>query len=68
MPILFRAIDVTKVAQAKHLSEKYRAIIGSSYPNNFISLDELLEEKTKEKILETYHYFTLASESKISVV
>ena len=50
------------------MSDKYGSTIGGIYPNNFISLDELLEEKTKEKILETYHYFTLASESKISVV
>ena len=44
------------------MSEKYRAIINGSYPNNFISLDGIPEEETKNKILVKNNDFTLASE------
>ena len=38
------AIDVTKVAQAKPISQKYKGIVGGSYPNHFISFDELSDD------------------------
>ena len=38
------AIDVTKVAQAKPISQKYKSIVGGSYPNHFISFDKLYDD------------------------
>eukprot|EP00978_Attheya_sp_CCMP212_P021140 scaffold61385_cov31-Attheya_sp.AAC.1 len=43
------AIDGTRVAQAKQISQKYKAIIGGSHPNHFITLDSLSDEEVKEK-------------------
>ena len=38
------AIDVTKVSQAKPISQKYKSIVGGSYPNHFISFDKLYDD------------------------
>ena len=38
------AIDVTKVSQVKPISHKYKSIVGGSYPNHFISFDELYDD------------------------
>eukprot|EP00978_Attheya_sp_CCMP212_P020410 scaffold58340_cov41-Attheya_sp.AAC.1 len=42
------AIDGTKVAQTKQISQKYKAIIGGSHPNHFITLDSLSDELAAE--------------------
>jgi len=62
------AIDGTKVAPAKQISQKYKAIIGGSHPNRFITLDGLSDEEVKEKVLNTSDSFQLAAEVKIVVM
>ena len=62
------AIDGTKVAPAKQISQKYKAIIGGSHPNHFITLDGLSDKEVKKKVLSTSDSFQLAAEVKIVVI
>eukprot|EP00978_Attheya_sp_CCMP212_P019229 scaffold53623_cov55-Attheya_sp.AAC.3 len=53
------AIDGTKVAQAKQISQKYNAIIGGSHPNHFITLHGLSDEEVKEKSTQYLRFFSV---------
>ena len=50
-------IDGNKVAQYNQISQKYKAIIGGSHPNHFITIDGLYEKEVKEKVLITSDSF-----------
>lgn len=62
------SIGGTKVAQAKQISQKYKAIIGVSHSNNLIILNGISYEEVKEKLLKTSYSFQFYTEFKVVVI
>ena len=64
-------IDATKVVQSARISQRYKAIVGGSYPKHFISIEGMTKEHlqdTLDKMRSTKMKQHLAYEVKIAVI